>query len=157
VTAAEFQRSDGTPSARFDSLDAPLSEFVESVVVGQSANPPRTFYAPHYLNPVARLLSGDDTVSGSDGTNILEGYGGADDLHGGGGNDISAFAPGYGADRILDFVAASGHGDRLDFSGFPNLKSVVQVLAQAWQEGLDTCSVSAVATASPSSTCAKST
>ncbi|MBC6981706.1 hypothetical protein [Caulobacter sp. 17J80-11] len=76
-----------------------------------------------------------DTLRGNAVTNVLDGGAGADVLLGGGGNDVLiggagddvtsggtgddlfVFGPGFGQDRIDDFVAG-GVEDRLDFSAY---------------------------------------
>ena len=80
-------------------------------------------------NSAAFLMAGDDTVTGSQGKNYLEGYAGADTIRGGGGADLlcgglgkDSLRGGAGAD-IFDFnaleestVAEEGRDVVLDFS-----------------------------------------
>ena len=62
-------------------------------------------------------LGGNDDLRGGAGNDVLEGGTGADRLTGGAGTDTFVFAPGGGADRIIDFDAnPAGGQDRMDIS-----------------------------------------
>jgi hypothetical protein len=79
---------------------------------------------------------GADNLFGGSGNDALDGGVGNDSLAGGRGADTFVFAPGYKADRITDF-AASG-GDRIDLSGFTNIRSLSEVLARTTHRSGDT-------------------
>lgn len=85
-----------------------------------------------------RLLGGDgaDTVLGGNGNDTLQGDGGDDRLRGDSGNDRFVFAPGSGADMIVDFAAGAASGDRISLVGFgPAIDSFAEVMALATQSG----------------------
>jgi len=85
-----------------------------------------------------RLFGGDgnDTLLGGNGRDTLVGEGGADRLRGDAGNDAFVFAPGDGADVIVDFEAGAGPGDVIRFVGFGVLlDSFSEVLAHASEVG----------------------
>jgi hypothetical protein len=81
--------------------------------------------------------AGSETLDGGSERDALDGGGGADFLTGGPGNDQFSFASGYGADTVIDFVAA-GTDDVLDLTRIPGLSTVPQALALATQVGGDT-------------------
>ena len=66
--------------------------------------------------------AGNDTLAGDAGNDRLDGGTGMDMLAGGGGKDVFAYAVGYGADTILDFLQADG--DAIDFTAMAGLRSV---------------------------------
>lgn len=87
-----------------------------------------------------RLFGGDgaDTMLGGNGNDTLQGDGGADRLRGEGGNDRFTFAPGSGADVIVDFAAGAASGDKISLVGFgPAVDSFAEVMALAAQAGAD--------------------
>ncbi|MEM7749810.1 MAG: hypothetical protein AAF346_16280, partial [Pseudomonadota bacterium] len=59
---------------------------------------------------------GDDTLTGSDLNNRIDGRTGDDTLTGGLGNDAFVFRPGDGADTITDFNATANEADIIEFS-----------------------------------------
>ena len=85
-----------------------------------------------------RLFGGDgaDTLLGGNGSDRLAGEGGADRLRGEAGNDIFVFAPGCGADLVVDFEAGAGPGDVISLVGFgASLDSFAEAIAAATQVG----------------------
>ncbi|MBR0873901.1 M10 family metallopeptidase C-terminal domain-containing protein [Bradyrhizobium tropiciagri] len=80
--------------------------------------------------------SGSDTLTGNAMANVLDGRAGNDTLKGGGGNDRFVFAPHYGADTVLDFVAGAHTDDRVDLNAFH--LTLVAALSHASQSGADT-------------------
>ena len=74
-----------------------------------------------------RAGAGNDSVAGAAGDDRLDGGAGMDMLAGGLGKDTFAYAAGYGADTVLDFL--QGDGDAIDLSAIAGLGSVSQVLA----------------------------
>lgn len=80
------------------------------------------------------LFGGNDTIVGSAGADVLNGYagndhingrGGADRETGGAGNDTFIFRAGFGKDVITDFSAGPAVGDVLDVHGlFASLAQV---------------------------------
>lgn len=64
----------------------------------------------------ARSYSGNDTLIGTVGADILDGGEGNDALTGGAGGDIFFFRPGFGADTIDDFQPGL---DRVDLTSLP--------------------------------------
>jgi hypothetical protein len=75
--------------------------------------------------------AGNDTLAGDAGDDRLDGGTGMDMLAGGGGKDVFAYAVGYGADTILDFLQADG--DAIDFTAMAGLRSVGDLLARGLQ------------------------
>jgi len=75
--------------------------------------------------------AGNDTLAGDAGNDRLDGGTGVDMLAGGGGKDVFAYAVGYGADTILDFLHADG--DAIDFTAMAGLRSVGDLLARGLQ------------------------
>ena len=75
-------------------------------------------------------------VTGTSGPDILRGGPGPDQMTGGLGADIFVFAAGGGGDVATDFSHAEG--DRVDLSGFTDLRSLADVLGAASQVGSDT-------------------
>jgi len=64
--------------------------------------------------------AGDDQLFGYDGNDTLVGLGGNDILSGGQGNDVFVFAPGSGADTIVDFadIPAFINDDVIDLTAY---------------------------------------
>ncbi len=75
----------------------------------------------------------DNILVGNEGDNTLIGGAGADTLVGYSGDDLFTFAPGCGADRILDFIAG-GTTDEIDLTGF-GFASFAAVTSQAQDQG----------------------
>lgn len=87
-----------------------------------------------------RLIGGDDadTLLGGNGRDTLQGDGGDDRLKGDDGDDRFNFAPGAGADTIVDFAAGAASGDVIGLVGFgPAVDSFAEVMALATQVGAD--------------------
>jgi Ca2+-binding RTX toxin-like protein len=82
---------------------------------------------------------GNDTLIGGGGDDTLIGGSGLDTLTGGSGNDAFLFASGSGADTITDFLAGSGSGDILDYSGL-GLSFADLTIAQSGADTLVTVS-----------------
>jgi hypothetical protein len=83
-----------------------------------------------------KQLTGNDTIIGGAGNDIIAGLGGNDTLTGGLGYDIFVFAPAGGADTITDFTHAQG--DKLYFTGFGNFHSAADVIAASSVSGGNT-------------------
>jgi glucose/arabinose dehydrogenase len=83
-------------------------------------------------------LAGDDLLVAGSGNDRLDGGIGADTMSGGAGDDTFVHVPGSGGDIVTDFVAGQGSPDRIDLSGFANLRALSDVLALAIQDGPDT-------------------
>ena len=75
--------------------------------------------------------AGNDTLAGEAGDDRLDGGTGVDLLAGGAGKDVFAYAVGYGADTILDFLHADS--DAIDFTAMAGLRSVGDLLARGIQ------------------------
>ncbi|HEX5500547.1 MAG TPA: FG-GAP-like repeat-containing protein, partial [Thermomicrobiales bacterium] len=75
--------------------------------------------------------AGHDTLIGGAQSDRLDGRKGADSLTGGAGDDTFVYAPGDGADHITDFTAGAGTDDKIDLTGFSNIRSFDAVLAHA--------------------------
>jgi serralysin len=75
--------------------------------------------------------TGNDTLAGDAGDDRVDGGAGTDMLAGGLGKDIFAYAAGYGADTILDFLQADG--DAIDLSAVAGIGSVLDVIARGVQ------------------------
>lgn len=89
-------------------------------------------------NGADRLLGGDgnDTMLGGGGRDTLTGGAGNDRLVGGTENDGFNFAPGSGADLIVDFEEGAGGGDVIRLIGFGAVfDDFTDVLAAATQVG----------------------
>lgn len=88
------------------------------------------------LGGADRLIGGGgaDRLSGGAGRDWLEGGAGDDRLSGGAGADRFVFAPGSGADLVLDFQDGR---DKLVLQGFAGLDSAEDLLARALQRGAD--------------------
>jgi len=85
-----------------------------------------------------RLLGGDDndTMLGGGGRDTLTGGAGDDRLVGGSQNDRFNFAPGSGADLIVDFAGGAGPGDVIGLIGWgAAFDDFTDVLAAASQVG----------------------
>ncbi|HEX5498688.1 MAG TPA: calcium-binding protein, partial [Thermomicrobiales bacterium] len=82
--------------------------------------------------------AGANTLIGLGGNDVLDGLGGNDTLVGDAGSDTFVYAPGDGADRIVDFTAAGAGHDRVDLTGFTKIRSLDDVLADASQVSADT-------------------
>jgi hypothetical protein len=106
-----------------DTLDASqyVNDQVISLVAGTwSSIGPWVDNVGIYLTSIienANGGSGDDTITGNAAANRIDGGAGDDTLLGGAGDDVFVFAPGFGADRIVDFDADPADGqDRIDIS-----------------------------------------
>ncbi len=75
--------------------------------------------------------AGNDTLGGDAGDDLVDGGAGADILAGGAGKDVFAYAAGYGADTILDFLQADG--DTIDLTLLAGFGSVMDVIARGVQ------------------------
>src|SRR6185369_11988183 len=73
----------------------------------------------------------NDTPAGEAGQDRVGGDAGTAMLAGGLGKDIFAYAPGYGADTILDFLQADG--DAIDLSSVAGIGSVLDAIARGVQ------------------------
>ena len=87
--------------------------------------------------------TGNDTIQGTNGPNVIRTYGGNDHLHGRGGNDVLAggagadqfyFAFGDDKDRIADF---ENNIDTLVIEGFDVISNSTDALSYARQSGND--------------------
>lgn len=79
---------------------------------------------------------GDDTMLGGGGRDVLTGGAGNDRLVGGTENDHFNFAPGSGADLIVDFAAGAAAGDIIRLIGFgAAFDDLADVLAASTQVG----------------------
>ncbi|GBD48808.1 calcium-binding protein [Methylopila sp. Yamaguchi] len=77
---------------------------------------------------------GNDTIYGQAGNDRLIGDAGNDVLIGGEGRDVFQFAAGFGKDRINDFEAGPGAGDRISFAS-SIFDSFADVLAATTDSG----------------------
>jgi Ca2+-binding RTX toxin-like protein len=80
----------------------------------------------------------NNTMTGNRANNVLEGGVGNDWLTGLAGNDTFVFGRGFGTDRITDFAAGPGQGDRLQLSLGSTFDSFAEVRAVASQVNADT-------------------
>jgi Ca2+-binding RTX toxin-like protein len=80
--------------------------------------------------------SNGGTYKGNELDNILRGGVGSETLTGGLGDDL--FVPSAGNDRIADFAAGPGNGDRIDLRPFTTFVGLDDVLAHATEAGTDT-------------------
>jgi Ca2+-binding RTX toxin-like protein len=74
--------------------------------------------------------AGDDTLEGGYGNDTLEGAEGRDLLSGGSGVDTFVFRPGFGQDRIIDFLLGRGDALQLDDGLWQASLTAEQVVAQ---------------------------
>jgi len=82
--------------------------------------------------------AGDDTLLGGGGRDTLTGDAGNDRLVGGSQNDRFNFAPGSGADLIVDFAGGAGASDTIGLIGWGTaFDSFTDVLNAATQVGAD--------------------
>ena len=80
--------------------------------------------------------TGNDTLLGGGGRDLLTGGAGDDRLVGGTENDRFNFAPGSGADVIVDFAAGAASGDVIGLFGYgAALNSFAEVIAASTQVG----------------------
>lgn len=79
---------------------------------------------------------GADILLGGNGQDLLDGGAGDDRLRGEAGNDRFVFAPGSGADVVIDFVAGAASDDLISLVGFgPAVDSFAEAMALATQIG----------------------
>ncbi|MCB2113840.1 MAG: hypothetical protein KDD85_09885 [Parvularculaceae bacterium] len=84
-------------------------------------------------------LDGWDFINGGNGDDLIIGGAGNDTLKGWFGNDTFKFAPGFGADRIEDFVAGAAGGDVIQLHQLgASFDTFAEVMAAASQVGADT-------------------
>lgn len=80
--------------------------------------------------------TGNDTLLGGGGRDLITGGAGDDRLVGGTEDDRFNFAPGLGADLIVDFEGGAGSGDVIGLFGFgASLDSFTEAIAAATQIG----------------------
>jgi hypothetical protein len=92
-------------------------------------------------NDGANLLQGgdgSDWLNGRAGDDHLVGGNGSDALMGGAGDDLFIFADGHGADRVMDFTAGAGSPDRLGLRDVTAVSDLGELLAASTQSGADT-------------------
>jgi serralysin len=76
----------------------------------------------------------DNWMMGNGASNVMQGKAGYDAMTGGGGSDLFLCLPGFGVDRIFDFVAGAGTADAIVFSSAV-FSGFAEVMAHASQSG----------------------
>jgi VCBS repeat-containing protein len=89
-----------------------------------------------YITTNNVATAGDNALFGTDGADIVNGFGGNDLLIGLDGADTFVFTAGSGHDAILDF--SHNERDTIDLKGVAGVYSLADVLANATQDGADT-------------------
>ena len=105
---------------------------IENVVGGSGADS----VTGNAANNTIHGGAGGDSLNGVAGDDILDGGTGEDLLIGSSGADTFYFAPGYGADTVLDF--SHPQGDKINLTAFANVHSLTQVMVRSSQVGVDT-------------------
>lgn len=89
-----------------------------------------------------RMGGGNDIVLGDASVTslIIDGGTGDDTLRGGAADDTFIYAPGYGADTIINFTAGTANPtiDQIDLTAFATIQSFADVLARSTQVGANT-------------------
>lgn len=86
----------------------------------------------------------NDVLTGNDFANFFRAGNGNDDLFGGSGDDTLIFDPGFGHDRITDFVAGAGTDDVIRFNqnNFQNFNVVINASEQVGDDVVITLNAS---------------